>query len=79
MILIVSFLTSTMPRKKKADIKHPGKSHPTLTAEVARERERQRQRDRRAQQRLERAADPVAEAIKEPDGKVAVVTSTSRN
>lgn len=44
-----------MPQKKEADIKHPRRSHPILTAEEARERERQRQRDRRARQRVERA------------------------
>ena len=50
-----------MPQKQDADIRHPERSHPTLTAREARERERQRQRDRRAQRRLERTgAGPSA-------------------
>ncbi|KAH7112065.1 hypothetical protein EDB81DRAFT_829100 [Dactylonectria macrodidyma] len=43
-----------MARKKASELTHPGRSHPTFTAEEAKERERQRQRDKRARRKLER-------------------------
>ncbi|KJZ69025.1 hypothetical protein HIM_11584 [Hirsutella minnesotensis 3608] len=49
-----------MARKKATELAYPGRSHPTFTAEEAKERERQRQRDKRARRRLERNTDPGA-------------------
>jgi hypothetical protein len=43
---------------RKLDIKHREKSHPTLSAEEARQRELDRQRERRARRKLEQATDP---------------------
>lgn len=48
-----------MARKKASELTHPGRSHPTFTAEEAKERERQRQRDKRARRKLERSTRPV--------------------
>ncbi|KAJ4130630.1 hypothetical protein NW754_009683 [Fusarium falciforme] len=44
-----------MARKKASELTHPGRSHPTFTAEEAKERELQRQRDKRARRKLERS------------------------
>lgn len=68
-----------MPQKKEADIKHPGRSHPILTAKEARERERQRQRDRRARQRAERAEassrviDPAPRVLNEEPNSMIIL------
>lgn len=48
-----------MARKKASELTHPGRSHPTFTAEEAKDRERQRQRDKRARRKLERSTRPV--------------------
>ncbi|KAH8658902.1 hypothetical protein BGZ61DRAFT_540415 [Ilyonectria robusta] len=48
-----------MARKKASELTYPGRSHPTFTAEEAKDRERQRQRDKRARRKLERSTRPV--------------------
>jgi hypothetical protein len=48
-----------MARKQEVDIKHPERSHPTLSAEEARQRALDRQRERRARRKLEKATDPA--------------------